>query len=237
MSNKVLKHGFVKEMESVFEEEGKQVKHSEMAQKLDDIMEDPSKIGVKVPKDVIEACYFPIIQSGGCSAGYNIKPSATTDDETMTEDVVIVSLGAKFKHYCANVARTYVIDAVPKVEKTYDVLLRLQSECLASMQPGEKLSGVYARATKFLENKHPHLLPHLPKSLGFSLGLDFKDSNFVLTSKVDGSLRFKPNMVFSLAVGFADVELSAADRAKAKGAVKVSIRIFLWLHNFFGQQY
>jgi nucleosome binding factor SPN SPT16 subunit len=47
MSNKVMKHGFVKEMESIFEEGGK-IKHSEMAQKLDDIMEDPSKIGIKV---------------------------------------------------------------------------------------------------------------------------------------------------------------------------------------------
>jgi len=54
-------------------------------------------------------------QSGGCVDGYNIKPSAVTDDGTLTEDVVIVSLGARYKHYCANVARTYVIDSVPTV--------------------------------------------------------------------------------------------------------------------------
>jgi nucleosome binding factor SPN SPT16 subunit len=47
--------------------------------------------------------------------GYNIKPSAVTDDGTLTEDVVVVSLGARYKHYCANVARTYVIDSVPTV--------------------------------------------------------------------------------------------------------------------------
>jgi nucleosome binding factor SPN SPT16 subunit len=143
----------------------------------------------------------------------------------MTEDVIIVSLGARFKGYCANVARTYVIDAVPKVEATYNALVRLQAECLACMQPGARLSEVYARAHKFLESKHRHLLPHLPKSLGFSLGLDFKDPLYAFTAKTDGSLKFKANMVFNLAVGFQDVELTAAERAKAKGAIKVRLLV------------
>jgi len=221
MSNKVLKHGFVKEMEEVFEEEGKRVKHMDMAQRLDDIMEDPSKIGIKVPADTIESCYFPIIQSGGCQEGYNIKPSATTDEGTMTEDVIIVALGARYKHYCANVARTFVIDAVPKVEVTYKTLLKLRAECLAVMQPGSKLSEVFARAKDFLEKTNRQLVPHLPKSLGFSLGLDFKDSVFTLTAKTDPALTFKPKMVLNLAVGFQDVELTAAERAKAKGSIKV----------------
>lgn len=220
MSNKVLKHGFVKEMESIFEEEGRKIKHSEMAQKLEEIMEDPSKIGVKVPPDTIEACYFPIVQSGGSKAGYNIKPSASSDDETMTEDVIIVSLGARFKNYCSNVSRTYVIDSVPKVQATYEALVKLQAECLSCMVPGAKLVEVYEKARAFLDSRHRHLLPHLPKSLGFSLGLDFKDSVYTLTSKTDAALKFKPNMVFCLSVGFDNVELTAADRSRAKGSVK-----------------
>ena len=220
MSNKVLKHGFVKEMEAVFEEEGKTARHSEMATKLDEIMEDPSKIGIKVPADTIESCYFPIVQSGGSVGGYNIKPSATTDDGTMTEDVVIVALGARYKSYCANVARTYIIDAVPKVEQTYATLLKVRAECLSVMQPGTKLSEVHARATSYLEKKNRALLPHLPKSLGFSLGLDFKDSVFALSGRADPGLRFRAGMVFNLAVGFQDVELSPGERAKAKGSIK-----------------
>ena len=35
-------------------------------------------------------------------------------------------------------------------------------------------------ARKWLAKKHPALAPHLPKSLGFSLGLDFKDSAYPL---------------------------------------------------------
>ena len=220
MSNKVMKHGFVKEMESVFEEEGKVMKHSTMAEKLDAILDDPSKINIKVPEDTIESCYFPIVQSGGCENGYNIKPSAVTDDGTMTEDVVICSLGARFKNYCANIARTYVIDSVSKVERTYHAMIKLQAECRAVMQPGGKLADVYARAKVFLNQKYPSLLPHLPKSLGFSLGLEFKDTTYVFTDKTDPTLKFKANMVFSLAVGFQDVALTEAERAKAKGSIK-----------------
>ena len=220
MSNKVMKHGFVKEMESVFEQEGKVVKHSEMAEKLDAILDDPSKIGIKVPEDTIESCYFPIVQSGGCENGFNIKPSALTDDGTMTEDVVICSLGARFKNYCANIARTYVIDSVSKVERTYNVMLKLHAECRAVMQHGTKLVEVYSRAKTFLKQKYPNLLPHLPKSLGFSVGLEFKDTTYTFTEKTDPNLKFKANMVFNLSVGFQDVVLTEAERAKAKGSIK-----------------
>ena len=220
MSNKVMKHGFIKEMENVFQEEGKVVKHSEMAEKLEAVLEDPSKIGIKVPEDTIESCYFPIVQSGGCESGFNIKPSAVTDDGTMTEDVIICSLGARFKNYCANIARTYVIDSIPKVERTYHAMLKLHAECRAVMQPGAALAEVYARAKHFLNSKHQHLLPHLPKSLGFSVGLEFKDTTYTFTEKTDKSLTFKANMVFNLSVGFQDVQLTDAERAKAKGSIK-----------------
>jgi len=221
MSNKVMKHGFVKEMESIFENENdNKIKHSEMADKLDAIMDDPSKIGIKVAQSTIESCYFPIIQSGGNLKGFNIKPSASTDDGIMTEDVIIVSLGARFKSYCANIARTYVIDDVPTVKRTYATLIRTRAECLAVMQPGSKLSEVHSAASSFLEKKNKVLLKSLPKSLGFSLGLDFKDSNYNLSSKVDPSLTFKPGMVFNLAIGFQDVDIPQVERNKAKGSVK-----------------
>jgi nucleosome binding factor SPN SPT16 subunit len=113
-----------------------------------------------------------------------------------------------------------VIDDVPTVKKTYATLIRTRAECLAVMQPGSKLSEVHAAATAFLEKKSKSLLKNLPKSLGFSLGLDFKDSTFNLSAKVDPSLIFEPGMIFNLAVGFQDVDVPLAEREKAKGSVK-----------------
>jgi nucleosome binding factor SPN SPT16 subunit len=45
---------------------------------------------------------------------------------------------------------------------------------------------------------------------------------------VGRELRFKPNMVFNLAVGFQDVPLTSADTSKAKGAIK-SVKQFSML--------
>lgn len=71
-----------------------------------------------------------------------------------------------------------------QVETTYMALEKLKAECLAVMQAGSKLADVHEKATSFLNKRYPHLVAHLPKSLGFSLGLDFKDATFVLTAKV-----------------------------------------------------
>ena len=104
MSNKVMKHGFVKEMESVFEQEGKVVKHSEMAEKLDAIWMIPPRLASKCRTPSSRATSR--LSRAAAENGFNIKPSALTDDGTMTEDVVICSLGARFKllrQYCPDV--------------------------------------------------------------------------------------------------------------------------------------
>eukprot|EP01032_Pedospumella_encystans_P025026 gene25026-28292_t len=71
LSNKVMKHGFVQEMESILDNETK-ITHDALAKKIEEIILDPSKINIKVSVDAVDACYTPIIQSGG---NYDIKPS------------------------------------------------------------------------------------------------------------------------------------------------------------------
>eukprot|EP00616_Rhizochromulina_sp_CCMP1243_P017883 CAMPEP_0118980332 /NCGR_PEP_ID=MMETSP1173-20130426/28059_1 /TAXON_ID=1034831 /ORGANISM="Rhizochromulina marina cf, Strain CCMP1243" /LENGTH=1081 /DNA_ID=CAMNT_0006930669 /DNA_START=32 /DNA_END=3277 /DNA_ORIENTATION=+ len=220
MSNKVMKHVFIKTMEEVFDDSSRTKTHSEMATEIDEKIEDPSKLGIKVPPGSIDSCFFPIVQSGGSESGFSLKASAQTDDNTMTEDVVICSLGASFKGYCGHIARTFCIDPVPKVQSTYATLLKLRAECLTVMTNGGKLADVHIRAKEFLAKKHPALAKHLPRSLGFSLGIEFKDSVYSFTAKTDPQLRFRKDMVFSLSVGFQDVPLSAGDRKSTKGPLK-----------------
>jgi len=220
MSNKVMKHVFIKTMEEVFDDTSKTMKHAQMATEIDEKIEDPSKLGIKVPSGSIESCFFPIVQSGGSESGFNIKVTAQSDENTMTEDVVICSLGASFKGYCGHIARTFCIDPVRKVQDTYAALLKLRAECLAVMTTGGQVADVYNRAKDFLAKKYPKLVERLPKSLGFSLGIEFKDSVYSFTAKTDPQLRFRPDMVFSLAVGFQDVPLSASDKKSTKGPLR-----------------
>jgi nucleosome binding factor SPN SPT16 subunit len=213
ITHKVLKHGILRLVEDSFDQ-AKQITHEELAIKAEEICEDPSKIKLNLPSGQLESCYFPIIQSGG---EYDLRPTAATNDQPLSDDVVIISLGARFKFYCANIARTFFVDPVPKIEQTYSILLELRRECLKLMLPGRRIGDVAEAASMFLSQKYPHMLPCLPKSLGFGLGLDYHEAALLLNSK--NSLGFSPNMVFNLAIGFHNIALEPSDKVDAMGSV------------------
>ena len=206
LANKVLKHGFIKEMETIIDEE-KKVKHDELASQVEEIILDPSKIGLNVSSDSVDACYTPIIQSGG---NYDVKISAQSNSEFLSSDVIICSLGAKYKGYCANVSRTYMVNVPAKVERIYSTLLALFDACMEKMVPGTELKEVYLGAKAFLAKTDQALLSHLPKSLGFATGLEFRDSMHVLNEK--NTQKFVEGMVFNLAVAFHNIPLSPEER-------------------------
>jgi nucleosome binding factor SPN SPT16 subunit len=117
---------------------------------MEGIIFDPNKIGVKVSTEVVDICFSPIIQSGG---KYDIKVSAQSNDDVLTSDVIICSLGARYKSYCANVSRTFMVDAPKKVEQSYAILSQLYDACLDKMIPGNELKDVVEEAKAFLSKK------------------------------------------------------------------------------------
>jgi len=170
------------------------------------ILLDPSKINIKVSADSIDACYSPIVQSGG---RYDIKPSAVSDTDPLSGDVILCSIGARYKGYCANLSRTYMVDVPPKVERLYATLLSLYDACLEQMVPGNELRQVLEGAKSFLKKKDSELLNYLPKTLGFALGLEFRDNTMLLNAT--NTAKFAEGMVFNLSVGLHNIPLSKED--------------------------
>jgi nucleosome binding factor SPN SPT16 subunit len=206
LSNKVMKHGFVKRLEEMIEDETK-ITHEQLATEIEAILEDPNKIKLNVPENDVQSCYFPIVQSGGT---YDIKVSAQSTSEQLSPDIITISLGARYKLYCSNIARTFLVDPPKKVSETYEALLEVQEACMAAMKPGNPLKAVFKAAVSCLQkNGHDDLIQKLPKNLGFAQGLEFRDSTLTLSAK--NGVTFKPGMVFCLAVGFQDLELSERD--------------------------
>jgi nucleosome binding factor SPN SPT16 subunit len=206
LSNKVMKHGFVKKLEEIIEEET-EITHEAFASEIEAILEDPNKINLSVPASDVSPCYFPIVQSGG---NYDLKISAQSTSDRLSPDIITVSFGARYKLYCSNIARTFFIDPPKVVSTTYETLLEMQDACLDAMQPGNPLKAVYKAAVKFLsENGREDLIAKLPKNLGFAQGLDFRDTSLTLSAK--NTVTFRKGMVFCLAVGFQNLELSEED--------------------------
>ena len=224
LSNKVMKHGFVKKLEEIIEEETK-ITNEAFAQEIESILENPNKIKLNVPEEDVNSCYFPIIQSGG---KYDLKISAQSTSDEFSHDIITVSLGARYKLYCSNIARTFLVDPPKKVSATYETLLEVQEECLKAMQPGQPLKNVYKAAVNYLQrNGHKDLIDKLPKNLGFAQGMDFRDSTLLLSPK--NGVTFKKGMVFCLALGFQDLELSESDLSNSPSNSPVRIILLLLL--------
>jgi nucleosome binding factor SPN SPT16 subunit len=206
LTNKIFKQSFIPAMEATIDE-GKLVSHEKMAEVVSAVIEDPSLIKLKVRPEDVEACYFPIIQSGG---KYDLKVSATSNKEDMKFDVIIASIGARYQNYCSSMSRTFLVDPPAVVSKNYDLLVELQTACLSVMKPGNDLSSVYSEAVSFLKaKKRDDLVSSLPKNLGFAIGLDFRDNNLILNTK--NTTMFRANQVFHLSLGFQDIALDDAD--------------------------
>ena len=218
LSNKVMKHGYVKKMEEVIDSE-EPITHEQLSVFVEEILEDPSKIALKVPKEDVQSCYSPIIQSGG---KYDLRVSALSNGDRLSYDVIVVSFGARYRNYCSNIARTFLVDAPQKVTDTYDVLLEVQDACLKAMKPGNQLKAVYKAAISHIKERKgfEYLVDHLPKSLGFCIGLDFRENAMLLSPK--NQVGFKQGMVFCLSVGFQNLPLSKSDMTSTSDDSAVS---------------
>ena len=95
--------------------------------------------------------------------------------------------------------------------ETYDVLLRMQETCLKEMVPGKPLKSVRSAAISFLKSeKRDDLIECLPKTLGFAIGIDFRDNALTLSAK--SNVSFRNGMAFYLGLGFHGVSHKGSDK-------------------------
>jgi len=206
LTKKVFK-SFRSKMEDYVNDE-ENITHEKFAGEVAELIEDPSKLGLKIDGSDSEQCFFPIIQSGG---EYDLKVNAQSSSSSLSHDIVIASIGARYQSYCSSMSRTYLIDPCKKVETTYQTLVDMQVEILSKMVPGKPLNIVSQTAEAFLVKAgREDLVAALPKRLGFAIGLDFRDPNYVLDAKA--TTVFREGMVFCLNLGFQGVELTEEDK-------------------------
>ena len=166
------------------------------------------------PKNV-DVCYPFVIQSGG---DYDLRWTAGSNDRSLVYDpvgIIVCQLGCRYKSYCSNVGRTYLIDPPRAVSEAYAALLAAHSAALGALREGVRCSDVYAAAAAALAAAPggEALLPNLTKALGSATGLEFRETSLMLSPKCDAVL--VPGMVFNVATGLADlVNPSAAEGAR-----------------------
>ncbi|TBU47950.1 FACT complex subunit SPT16, partial [Dichomitus squalens] len=156
----------------------------------------------------VEFCYPAIIQSSSTSTGYEIGPSAeSTQDDISHKGVLLVAVGMRYKSYCANLARSFIVDpskASREQEAIYALLVSLQADLLLRLKEGAVAKELYQHALSYIKEHKPELESHFVKNLGHGTGMEFRDASYVLSAKSNRKLH--AGMVFNLVLGFTGLE-------------------------------
>ncbi|CAO3701202.1 unnamed protein product [Rhizopus stolonifer] len=216
VSSNLMQYYFVPEMSTLIDEE-KPITHEKLSDMTESALEDPKLVArIKLPPEVenkeeLDWCYTPIIQSGG---KYDLRSSAASNSEKLYPGAILCSLGVRFKFYCSNISRTFLIDPTKVQEKNYEFLLEVQNKILDNIKEGVKIRDIYQKAMAHVRSKRPDLEKNFTKNVGFGMGIEFREASYVLNAK--NTRELKNGMILNVQVGFSDLENPKAKDARGK---------------------
>lgn len=143
-----------------------------------------------------------------------MKPSAQSDENKIHAGTILTSFGIRYKSYCSNLSRTILINPEKQKETDYKFLLELHKHVLGFIKPGVACNDIYSAAVKYVAEKRPDLSSNLVKNIGFGIGIEFRDSTFLLNSK--NTRKLVAGMALNLNLGFQGIEVPEAKDPKAK---------------------
>lgn len=178
------------------------------------LVSNPPNASREVPPlklDDIEVCYPPIIQSGSF---YSLKPSAQNTEEPLAmSGAFIVAAGIRYRAYCSNIARTLIIDPLPGQEDQLSLLYALRDHMTGHiLRPGIAFNEVYNAGVEFIKHRDPSLISHIPPNFGFSIGLEFRQSEYLLGPRCQNLIRH--GMTLNLILGLQDLVETESEYSK-----------------------
>lgn len=215
-STGVMSKFLADEISTIIDEERK-VKHSDLSETVNNKIDDNKffqkvlKLGDSIDPMQLDWCYSPVIESGG---NFDLRPSAIADDNTLYGGVIVTFLGLRYKSYCSNIGRTYLIDPTKAQESNYTFAVSLENKVLESIKEGTKIKDVYIAAQEFIKEKKPELLPYFLKNVGWGTGIEFRDNTLLLNEKNPHVL--KEGMTLNVVIGFQNIPNDDATDAKSK---------------------
>ena len=203
----LLSEYFLDEMSTVLDADRKTT-HKKLAEKVDQKLDDVKffkNLKTKLPDGFdntqLDFIYGPTIQSGG---NYDLKQSASADDNNLHAGVIIAGLGLRYKSYSSIVARTYLVDPNNSQEGNYKLLLALQQLLIREAREGVVIKDLYNKALQLVRTKKPELEKHFLKTMGSGIGIESKDQTLLINAK--NTRLLKDGMTLNLAPGFTDID-------------------------------
>lgn len=186
------------------------VKHAKLAEGVEAALTDKKYVS-GVDTSQLDMCYPAIIQSGG---NYSLKFSVMSDKNYLHFGSIVCSLGARYKSYCSNISRTFLVNPTDRVQDHYNFVLNLEEELLKKLVPGTKLNEVYEKCVEYAKKENPSLVDNLTKTFGFAMGIEFRESSLIIGPKCNAVI--KKNMVFNVYVGLSGLTNKEASDKEGK---------------------
>ncbi|KAL2179340.1 FACT complex subunit-domain-containing protein [Thermothelomyces heterothallicus CBS 202.75] len=202
---------FLDEMSSILDQD-KKIKHSALADKVFGKIEDTNfwktvelpnrqKMPADFDPEQLDWILGPMVQSGG---KFDLKWQTDSDDQPLHPGVIIAAMGLRYKSYCSQIARTFMVDPNKSQESNYRFLLAVHNLILKEIRDGVVVKDVYNKAYNLIKSKKPELEKHFLKNVGYGIGLENKDPTLVLNGKNTRTLR--DGMTLCITTGFSDIQ-------------------------------
>ncbi|KAI0566036.1 Creatinase/Aminopeptidase [Gracilaria domingensis] len=216
LSAHVMRFSLTERIEKTIDQD-RRTTHTTLSDYAEEAILNPSKAKLgSLKADLCDPCYPPIIQSAGLQSKdrkFDLRPSAESTDDYLAFGCIVASIGARFNFYCSNISRTLFIAPSKTQGAVYEAVLEAQEAAIRALTPGKPLKDAYAAASKTLRTRSqtknsdgitlPNLKATMTKNVGFGMGIEFRDSSFVLNAK--NETKVEKGMVFNVSVGVQNV--------------------------------
>lgn len=167
----------------------------------------------KFDVNFLDWAYSPIIQSG---SKFDLKVSARSSNEQLFGNgSILASCGIRYKNYCSNITRTFLIDPTDEMTDNYDFLLTLEEKIIEEfLTIGADPTAVFQKIVAYIEDKKPELTSHFTKNIGSLMGLEFRDSNGMINSKPTFH-KISQNCCYNISLGFGNLKDSKTGQTYA----------------------
>ena len=93
----------------------------------------------------------------------------------------MIALGMRYKGYCANLGRSFIVDPSKEQEAIYLLLISLQAELLTTLKDGAVAREVYNHALDYVKEKKPELEKNFVKNVGHGVSAQgrFRSSRLI----------------------------------------------------------
>ncbi len=185
-------------------------KISKAASIVDNIYEDLTRNEINYFKSKSEALLSlevekKIIEKGGEKKSFDFvvaynknssKPHYSPDDVKIDQGIVLMDFGAKYKNYCSDITRTFILKNYNEFDKIYDIVLKAQMMAIEKVKEGVCAKELDAVARDYIKSKgYGEFFGH---GLGHGVGLEIHEEPY-LSQRTDCIL--KEDMVITIEPG------------------------------------